>query len=158
MGWHCIVYSLYCITMWYLCVVVCDHRACISRGRTISTDTGCARNGRCVLFHAMCLTQVQQYGIFLLIIANATTCVSCTLSVYVFSFSRTTLDLSTFCLSYPVVFSSIALHFIVWSLYCITMCHGVSILYHCCTAALLHCCTGGGDPAALACYMITENG
>ena len=33
--------TAYCITMYYLCVVVCDHRACISLGGRIGTDTGC---------------------------------------------------------------------------------------------------------------------
>ena len=126
--------------MWYLCVVVCDHRACISRGRTISTDTGCARNGRCVLFHAMCLTQVQQYGIFLLIIANATTCVSCTLSVlrfFLLSYHfrpqyvlpvlscRIQFDCITFYCLIPLLHNDVP-----WGIYLVP-------LLHCCTAALV---------------------
>ena len=36
--WHCIVYSVYCLTMWYRSISVCvrgflyEHRACISPG------------------------------------------------------------------------------------------------------------------------------
>ena len=60
-------------SMTLLCLLALLHNGVVSLYRSLttylvcildfSTDTGCARFGRYVLFNATCLTQVQQYGI-----------------------------------------------------------------------------------------------
>lgn len=49
--WHCGSnrlggYNSTALHMYHICAVVCDHNDCVSLGRRISTDNGCARCGR----------------------------------------------------------------------------------------------------------------